>query len=43
MLYYSVSGGILVVGLFVSIVMVKDRKVKRNYVKDGQGVVRRHA
>lgn len=42
-IYYGVSGGILVVGLFVSIVMVKDRKVKRNYVKDSQGVVRRHA
>ena len=42
-IYYGVSGGILVVGLFVSIFMVKNRKVKRNYVKDSQGVVRRHA
>ena len=30
-------------GLIVSIVMVKDRKVKRNYSKDSTGVVRRHA
>lgn len=42
MIYYGMSGGILVIGLFVSLCMVRERKVKRNYTTDGSGVVRRH-
>ena len=43
MIYYGMSGGILVIGLFVSLCMVRERKVKRNYTTDETGVVRRHA
>ncbi len=35
------SWGILIIGLVVSIFMVKDRKVKRNYQTDSEGVLRR--
>ena len=41
MIYYGMSGGILVVGLFVTLCMVRERKVKRNYAEGSDGVRRR--
>ena len=39
--FNCMSWGILIIGLVVSIFMVKDRKVKRNYQTDSEGVLRR--
>ena len=43
-IFYGMTGVVLVGGLLITIFMVKDKKPKRDYVKDEQtGEVKRHA
>ena len=41
-IYYIMTALVLVLGLFVSCFLVKDRKIPRNYVKNEEGEVVRH-
>lgn len=41
-IYFGITGGILVLGLLVTIFMVKERKVPRNYTLDQTGTVKRY-
>lgn len=41
MVFYTMTGIIFFLGMFVVVFMVKDRKIPRNYTKDEDGEVKR--
>lgn len=41
-IYYTMTGIILFLGVFVAIVLIKERKVPRTYCEDHEGTVKRH-
>ena len=40
-IFFSMTGAVLVLGLLVTFVMVKDTKVDRNYIKNEKGELER--
>ena len=40
-IFFSMTGAVLVLGLLVTFIMVKDTKVDRNYIKNEKGELER--